>query len=94
MFLVHFQCFLDFIKSVLLEFFEGVGSVLDPYSSNPNPESDPAGSGSRRPLNPDPVLDPDPDPKHWGLVFIAGKYFLGVSFWILVLLNVFDLINA
>ena len=29
-----------------------------------------------------------------GLVFIAGKKFWGVSFWILVLLNVLDLINA
>ena len=29
-----------------------------------------------------------------GLIFIAGKFILGVSFWILVLLNVLDLINA
>ena len=28
------------------------------------------------------------------LVFIAGKFFVGVSFWILVLLNVLDLINT
>ena len=42
------ECFLDFLKSVLFDFFEG-------------------------------------------LVFIAGKIFVGVSYWILVLLNVLDL---
>ena len=50
MFLVHFWCFLNFLKSVLFLLSEG-------------------------------------------LVFIAVN-FVGVSFWILVLLNVFDLINA
>ena len=50
-FTIYFWCFLDFLKSVLFDFFEG-------------------------------------------LVFIAGNFFLDVSFWILVLLNVLDLINA